>query len=131
MIGLPPSRDPALRRGPASSALYVSKAVFERIAGSRPAPTYVGVVLNSGVNVRSFQQRWAATLSAAQPAFELHSLADVESEIDNSTTTEVVRAQALSATGIALLAALFIIYTTLSMGVHERIRQFAVCARWR
>ncbi|HEX4144030.1 MAG TPA: FtsX-like permease family protein [Pirellulales bacterium] len=126
MIGLPPSRDPALRRGPASSALYVSKALCERIAGDRPSPTYVGVVLKSGANVRSFQQRWASALAAAQPAVELQSLADVESEIDNSTTTEVVRTQALSATGIALLAALFIIYTTLSMGVHERIRQFAV-----
>ena len=83
-------------------------------------------MLKSGINARSFQRRWAADLAAVQPAVELQSLADVESEIDNSTTTEVVRAQALSATGIALLAALFIIYTTLSMGVHERIRQFAV-----
>jgi len=34
--------------------------------------------------------------------------------------------QAYSATGMSLMAALFIIFTTLSMGVNERIRQFAV-----
>ena len=75
-----------------------------------------------GVSAALGRRRWPRL----QPAVELQSLADVESEIDGSTTTEVVRTQALSATGIALLAALFIIYTTLSMGVHERIRQFAV-----
>ncbi len=127
MIGLPPTRDQALRRGPAGSALYVAKPLVERLAGSTPPqPSYVGVMLKPGVDAKAFQHRWAQDLAAVQPAVELQSLADVESEIEGSTTAETVRAQALSATGIALLAALFIIFTTLSMGVHERIRHFAV-----
>ncbi len=126
MIGLPPTRDAALRRGPASSALYVSKQLAEKVAGKPIQSSYAGIVLKTGADPKALQGRWAAALAAAQPAIELQSLSDVESEIDNSTTTEVVRTQALSATAIALLAALFIIYTTLSMGVHERSRQFAV-----
>jgi putative ABC transport system permease protein len=126
MIGLPPSREAALRRGPASSALYVAKSVAQQASGS-PLPTgFAGIMLKPGVTPRSFEQRWAIDLAAIQPPVELQSLSEVELEIDGSTTSEVVRTQALSATGIAMLAALFIIYTTLSMGVHERIRQFAV-----
>ena len=126
MIGLPPTRDPALRRGPASSALYVSKQLAEKVAGRPIQSSYAGLVLKPGADPAAIQARWETELAAAQPAIELQSLSNVESEINNSTTTEVVRTQALSATGIALLAALFIIYTTLSMGVHERSRQFAV-----
>ncbi len=126
MVGLPPTRDAALRRGPANSALYVARGVAEQIAGGSVSPSYVGLHLQPGVNPATVQARWARELAALEPAAELQSLANVESEVDNSTTVEVVRTQALSATGIALLAALFIIYTTLSMGVSERIRQFAV-----
>lgn len=41
-------------------------------------------------------------------------------------TASRARNQAYSATGLSLLAALFIIFATLSMGVHERTRQLAV-----
>ena len=135
MIGLPPSRDAALRGGPAGSALYVARDLAAGFAVGQPTPSYAGIHLKPGVDPAALQQRWAERLSNLQPPVELQSLANVEAEIDNSTTAEVVRAQALSATGIALLAALFIIYTTISMGVSERIRQFAVLravalARW-
>ncbi|HTU24556.1 MAG TPA: ABC transporter permease, partial [Pirellulales bacterium] len=126
MIGLPPTRDAALRRGPASSALYVSKQLAEAVAGRKIETTYAGLIIKPGADPGTVQHRWAAEFASAKLPYELQSLADVEAEIDGSTTTEVVRTEALSATGIALLAALFIIYTTLSMGVHERTRQFAI-----
>ena len=96
------------------------------LSGGEALPSYAGIHLKPDADPAVVQRRWAKKLAALSPPVELQSLANVTAEIDNSTTSEVVRAQALSATGIALLAALFIIYTTLSMGVSERIRQFAV-----
>ena len=43
-----------------------------------------------------------------------------------ATLATSARRQAWAATGMSLLAALFIIFTTLSMGVSERVRQFAI-----
>jgi putative ABC transport system permease protein len=125
-VGLPPSREAALRRGPTSNALYVPMALAEKLSGSPARFNFVGVILKQGIKPAEFQADWAERFAEAQPRAEMQSLADVNNEIQNSTTTEVVRAQAYSATGISLLAALFIVFTTLSMGVHERTRQFAV-----
>ncbi|MFT3788126.1 MAG: ABC transporter permease [Tepidisphaeraceae bacterium] len=50
----------------------------------------------------------------------------MEEELNASATAENLRMQAYAATGISLLAALFIIFATLNMGVSERARQFAM-----
>ncbi len=126
MVGLPPTRQGVLPGGPAPNALYVPMAVAEQLAGITARASYAGVVLKAGENVEAFQKRWAEAFGTASPPIEVRTPAKVDSEVDNSTTFESVRAQAYSATGISLLAALFIIFTTLSMGVDERIRQFAM-----
>ncbi|HEY4310613.1 MAG TPA: ABC transporter permease [Pirellulales bacterium] len=125
-IGLPPSREAALRRGPTSNALYVRLTLAEKLTGAAPRISFAGIVLRSGVKPVEFQAAWSDRFNGKDSAAEMQSLAEVENEITNSTTSEAIRIQAYSATGISLLAALFIIFTTLSMGVHERIRQFAV-----
>jgi putative ABC transport system permease protein len=126
MVGLPPSREAALRNGPASAAVYVPTALAEKLSGAPAQTTYAGIVLKNGSNSADFAARWEAKSAAANPPVEIRTLDNVGQEIDNSTTFETVRSQAYSATGISLLAALFIIFTTLSMGVNERIRQFAI-----
>jgi putative ABC transport system permease protein len=125
-IGLPPSRDQALTRGPATYALYVPIATAAELSGEKPRHSFMGVILKKGTDPEEFQSRWSERLAKLTPPAESQSLQDVGQEIEQSTTFEGVRNQAYAATGISLLAALFIIFTTLSMGVAERIRQFAM-----
>lgn len=125
-IGLPPSRDQALTRGPATYALYVPIATAAKLSGEKSRHSFVGVLLKKGIDPEEFQARWSERLAQSTPPADSQSLQDVGQEIEQSTTFEEVRNQAYAATGISLLAALFIIFTTLSMGVAERIRQFAM-----
>ncbi len=126
MVGLPPSREGALPGGPASHAVYVPMALAEKLSGAPARISYAGVALKGGAKLDDFLIRWSDQLAKATPPVEVRTPDKVDSEVDNSTTFETVRAQAYSAMGISLLAALFIIFTTLSMGVDERIRQFAM-----
>lgn len=126
IIGLPAMRGPPLTRGPASAALYVPLTLAEKITGTSNQFDLAGVILKKGASLDDFKGRWTQRLSLASPPVVLQSLREIEAELDGSTTSETVRAQAYSATGISLLAALFIIFSTLSMGVDERIRQFAM-----
>ncbi|MDB5341346.1 MAG: macB 7 [Planctomycetaceae bacterium] len=126
IIGLPAMRGPPLTRGPASAALYVPLPLAERIAGTSGKYDLAGIALKNGFKVEEFKQNWMPRLTQAGSVAELVSLADVDSELQDSTTNETVKSQAYAATGISLLAALFIIFSTLSMGVDERIRQFAM-----
>ncbi|OWK35814.1 ABC transporter permease [Fimbriiglobus ruber] len=126
MVGLPPTRQGVLPGGPATHALYVPTALAEKLSGAPARASYAGVVLRSGVKTDDFLTKWAERFSTATPPVDVRTPGKVDSEVENSTTFDTVRAQAYSATGISLLAALFIIFTTLSMGVDERARQFAV-----
>jgi putative ABC transport system permease protein len=126
IIGLPAMRGPPLTRGPASAAVYVALPLAERIAGISERYDLAGIILKRGVEFETFQQNWTERLSNADPAAYLQSLQDVDTELQDSTTSTTVRSQAYAATGISLLAALFIIFSTLSMGVDERVRQFAI-----
>lgn len=126
MVGLPPTRPGALPGGPATNALYVPVALAERLANIPARVSYAGVILKPGESVEAFQARWAEPFGKSSPPIEVRTPSKVDAEVENSTTFDTVRAQAYSATGISLMAALFIIFTTLSMGVDERIRQFAM-----
>lgn len=117
---------PGPSRGPATSALYVPLAQVEELLGA-PAPITIAQILLSDVNESSaFFKRQNKVAATSTPALAIITASDVESDLENSSAAERARNQAYSATGIALLAALFIIFTALSMGVHERARQFAV-----
>jgi putative ABC transport system permease protein len=126
IIGLPSAKSPPLTRGPATAALYVPMAIGEKTAGNSARTDFAALVLKRGASIEEFRSRWEKKLAEGKPAVELMSLAEIGAELDNSSTSDSVRNQAYSATGISLLAALFIILTTLSMGVDERVRQFAV-----
>ena len=126
IVGLPAMKAAPVFRGPATAALYVPLKLAGEIAGVTPTFDYAGVILKKGTRADEFERQWGDKLAQAKPAAFLQSLADVDAELDESTTSETVRSQAYAATGISLLAALFIIFSTLSMGVDERIRQFAI-----
>jgi putative ABC transport system permease protein len=126
MIGLPPSRGPPLTHGPAVAALYVPWTLAEKLAGTPAKIDFAGVVLTKGIKIGEFRAHWADQFTRVSPRAEIQAQEDVGAELQQSSSSESIRGQALSATGISLLAALFIIFTTLNMGVDERIRQFAM-----
>ena len=73
-----------------------------------------------------FRARWLSQVAAAKPAVLLVGVQDIQGAMEEGMMAANARRQAWAATGMSLLAALFIIFTTLSMGVNERVRQFAV-----
>jgi len=113
-------------RGPATNALYVPVALAEKISGVPAKISCVNMALRDGEDAEVFRRRWNDRIKQEHFAACVFNPADVEADMKEGFSAAHVRNQAWSATGISLLAALFIILTTLSMGVHERTRQFAV-----
>ncbi len=113
--------------GPAVNALYLPRATLERVAG-HPAPrtNLVQVDLRQGVDLVAFRARVEPLVSGAQPPVVMAALNDVVEGLERGSAARGARGQAYSATAMALLAALFIIFTTSSMGVSERLRQLAL-----
>ncbi len=116
----------AVPRGPATSSLYVPIATAEKITGTPAEVNCVSIDLQEGADVDALRAKLARRLADAGLTADLLAPGDVESSLAEGYSASGMRKQAYSATGISLLAALFIIFTTLSMGVHERSRQFAV-----
>lgn len=113
-------------RGPATNALYVPVALAERINGQPATISCVNLALNEGVDAEAFRRRWNARIKQEGFSASVFNPADVETDLREGFSAARVRSQAYAATGISLLAALFIILTTLGMGVDERTRQLAV-----
>ncbi|MDD4270164.1 MAG: ABC transporter permease [Thermoguttaceae bacterium] len=111
---------------PASSALYVRREAADEINGYQSPPNVVQLALRDDALAADFVQRWQARLAKAAPGAKALDLTAVEAGMSRDRSVSGKRAQAYSATGMALLAALFIIFTTLSMGVSERTRELAV-----
>jgi putative ABC transport system permease protein len=114
-------------RGPGSgglppSAVYVPMSLMEKIIGFVPKVGLAYLCLREGADREQFRGNWQTRLGTA----ELRDLSDVKAGLADGMGSGMARKQAYSATGLSLLAACFIIFTTLSMGVNERIRQFAL-----
>ncbi len=112
--------------GPAPLALYVPMPLAEKITRQPECVSLVSVKLREGSSAAEFSKRWSAEVGKAQPPILLADRDDITGAMEGGFMASRARGQAWAATGISLLAALFIIFTTLSMGVSERVRQFAV-----
>ena len=112
--------------GPASSALYVPLALAEKITRQAGKINLVNIKLHPGEQIAAFRARWLPQVLGARPPTLLLGVQDIQNAMAEATLASNARRQAWAATGMSLLAALFIIFTTLSMGVSERVRQFAI-----
>ncbi len=117
---------PAPSRGPATTALYVSMSTWEKITSQSVRIDYAAVALKEGTEAGTFKHQWNQKLIRQGETAQLQTPVDIQEDLRSGRSVSSVRGQAYSATGISMLASLFIIFTTLSMGVHERTRQFAV-----
>ncbi|PQO38478.1 ABC transporter permease [Blastopirellula marina] len=117
---------PAPSRGPATQALYVPMLAIGKITGQLPRIDYAAVAIKEMAAGPQFEAKWTDELVHQGNKAEIQSALDIQEDLNSGRSVESMRGQAYSATGISMLASLFIIFTTLSMGVHERTRQFAV-----
>lgn len=112
--------------GPAVNAVYVSPAVAELINGFPSRPNVLQISLRDGVEVEEFRNVWKSRFESSQPSVRLVDYDDVRGGMESTRSTASQRSQAWAATGMASLAAVFIIFSTLIMGVSERTREFAM-----
>ena len=124
--GRPMMSGPGATLGPAASALYVPMPLAEKITRQSGKVNLVNIKLREGASATEFQSRWLPQVAQAKPAVLLVGVGDLKGAMEEGMMAANAKKQAWAATGMSLLAALFIIFTTLSMGVHERVRQFAV-----
>ncbi|WP_367871564.1 FtsX-like permease family protein [Luteolibacter sp. Populi] len=111
---------------PAVGGLYVPVALAQKLTGQSPRISFIGVSLKPDADLTKFRFAWSPRLSALSTPTQFQEAHDIEEALDESASAENVRLQAQMATVVSMLAALFIIFSTLNMGVSERIRQLAI-----
>ncbi|MBN2292667.1 MAG: ABC transporter permease [Pirellulales bacterium] len=127
----PPSVDKSptgIAAGPASSAVYVPMALAKYFSRGKAKINLINIRLKpeGKSQLEEFRKTWEKRVAATRPLASILGVEDIRSGIEEGMLARRSQQQAWAATGLALLAALFIIFTTLSMGVAERVRQFAV-----
>ncbi|RYD28236.1 MAG: ABC transporter permease, partial [Verrucomicrobiaceae bacterium] len=111
---------------PGVGGLYVPTALAETLTGEKARISFIGVGLRQGTDLTEFRFGWSPALSALSTPSQFQEAHDIEEALDESASAENLKLQAQTATVVSMLAALFIIFSTLSMGVTERVRQFAI-----
>lgn len=110
--------------GPAFSSLFVPVQVCEKITRRPFVPNLIYVRLKEGVDKKEFVESFRGELSRASAA-----VADTDSIIQRLSSDRSVRQQKDSAemsVWLVLFSCVFIIFTTLSIGVSERTRRLAL-----
>lgn len=111
---------------PGVGGLFLASDQAAAISGRAPQVSFVGVAMQPGADVHAFRYAWSPRLAAATPPLQFQEAHDLEEQLDESASAENMALQAQVATAVSLLAALFIVFGTLSMGVTERTRQLAL-----
>ncbi|QDS94760.1 FtsX-like permease family protein [Roseimaritima multifibrata] len=112
--------------GIAIDAVYVRPAIAAIINGYPADPQVLQIAMREGVSIDQFRDVWADKFAQHRPALELIDFAAVRKGMESGRSISGQQSQAWAATGMASLAAIFIIFSTLSMGVSERSREFAM-----
>lgn len=92
--------------------------------GKAPRVTRVQIDLRDGADLDAFAARWRERLAAVDPAMELRLTRERRAEVDRNL--HGITLMSYLGGGVSLLAATFIIFSTLSMGVTERQRVLAM-----
>ena len=114
------SLDPALSP-PGLDGVFVSWRIAEQVAGGSLQASYLAGNLPKGKLSKSFKQ---ALQDEGLVLADGAALRRAAKKLQRSDTR--LRLQSWTASGLSMLIAFFIIFTSLSMGVEERIRQYAL-----
>lgn len=110
--------------GPAFSSLFVPVKACEKITGQAFSPNLIYVRLKEGVDKKEFADNFREELKRSSAV-----VADTDSIIRRLSSDRSVRSQKDSAemsVWLVLFSCVFIIFTTLSIGVSERTRRLAL-----
>lgn len=110
--------------GPAFSSLFVPVKACEKITGQAFAPNLIYIQLKEGVDKEQFADGLRQELKRSHAV-----VADTDSIIQRLSSDRSVRSQKDSAemsVWLVLFSCVFIIFTTLSIGVSERTRRLAL-----
>ncbi|GAA5131208.1 ABC transporter permease [Luteolibacter yonseiensis] len=111
---------------PSVGGVFVPTGLAEKIAGRKAEISFIGVSMREGADFTRFRYAWSPRLAALPTPGQFQEAHDIEEALDESASADNVRMQAHMATVVSMLAALFIIFSTLNMGVGERVRQLAI-----
>lgn len=111
---------------PSVGGVFVATELAESISGSTAQISFIGVSLKPEADITKFRYGWSPRLAALPTPGQFQEAHDIEEALDESASADNVRMQAHMATVVSMLAALFIIFSTLNMGVGERVRQLAI-----
>ncbi len=118
---------PGMRRMPPPhlADAYVSPATAGTLNGYTDRPSLLCIVLKDPEAAEDFSDRWTDKLASASPAASLRLLKTSDDPM-GMPSSEMQQMLFANATVLAFLAAIFIVFVTLSVSVRERMRQFAI-----
>lgn len=111
---------------PGAGEFFWATPLAERLLGHPAQISFVGVALAPGSDLTAFRFGWAPRLGRFAEPVQFQEAHDIEEALDQSASADNVRLQSFAATGVALLVALLVIFSTVNMGVTERVRQLAI-----
>lgn len=126
IVEQPPSGGGRFGGGGGQTGIFVSLPLAEAINGYPSRVNRINLVVKEGVDPSAYRETLEKRLAETNTPGSVTDLQALRESMAQGLSQSSSRALAYSATGIALVAALFIIFTTLSMGVSERTRELAV-----
>ncbi|MCC9643585.1 ABC transporter permease [Rhodopirellula sp. JC740] len=111
---------------PSVGQAFVPASLVERITGQPFQISLLGVSVEPEADINRFRFAWAPRLSDHAVPLQFQQAFEIEEALDQASAAQNVRLQSYAATGVAMLVAMLVIFCSLSMGVTERIRQYAI-----
>lgn len=104
--------------------VYVPLDTLQNWAGAKGQVNRIRITLKPGVDMEVFAQRWKQKLAGIDPYIKVSTTLESRKEI--SKQMEQVEILSYMGGAVAMVAAMFIVFSTLSMGVAERQRSLAM-----
>ncbi|AMV31549.1 Macrolide export ATP-binding/permease protein MacB [Pirellula sp. SH-Sr6A] len=111
---------------PSSADAFVTIDLAKEIFGQSERISLIGVAVDNGADIDKFRFGWAPRLNRYETPVQFQEAFEIEEALDQAAAAQNLRMQSFAATGIALLVSALVVMCSLSMGVNERIRQYAV-----
>ncbi|MDB5174501.1 MAG: macB 7, partial [Phycisphaerales bacterium] len=105
-------------------SMYVPLRTLQDLVGNDQYVSEVQIDLKGEANAREFAARWQQKLAAYKPALQIHLASDIRQQMDKDL--QGIKMLSYLGGGVSMLAATFIIFSALSMGVSERQRSLAM-----
>lgn len=112
--------------GPSLASLFVPLPVAEQISGVSGNINLFCVRLSSGVNLTAFKEKLSQKWQQEGIQAGMTDANDIQFRLNDNRRVRGGKSQAYSAAGMVLACCIFIIFTTLNMGLNEKIRQLAL-----